>query len=271
MSLRSGALLALLATIAGCGGDGDSAAREAAPPTTAAAPATTATSNCGADASAHAIRFRTSDGLSLAGAVVGSGPVGAVLIHEFPLDYCGWWPYARYLSHRGVQALAFDLRCFGSSPCPNGRGHAVTDVAAAVAELRRRGVRRVALVGASMGGSIAVVAAAQLHPAAVVDLSGERNTTGLTPGIDANAGAAARRVTAPSLFAVAHGDRYVTVADMRAVAGRVRSPTSRVIVLPAAAGHGWAMLAGTTTEWSRLAATVAAFIRRHAGADDGAG
>ena len=130
----------------------------------------------------HAIRFRTSDGLSLSGAVVGSGPVGAVLIHEYPLDLCGWWPYARYLSRHGVHALLFDLRCFGSSPCPGGRGHAVLDVAAAVAELRRRGARRVALVGASMGGAIAVVAAAQLHPAALVDLSGERNTTGLTPG-----------------------------------------------------------------------------------------
>jgi dienelactone hydrolase len=112
---------------------------------------------------------------------------------------------------------------------------------------------------------IAVVAAAQLHPGAVVNLSGERNTTGLTPGIDANAGAAARRVTAPSLFAVARGDRYVSVADMRAVARRVRSAISRVIVLPAAAGHGWALLSGTTTEWSPLAAPVAAFIRRHAG------
>jgi dienelactone hydrolase len=98
-----------------------------------------------------------------------------------------------------------------------------------------------------------------------VNLSGERNTTGLTPGIDANAGAAARRVSAPSLFAVARGDRYVSVADMRAVARRVRSAISRVIVLPAAAGHGWALLSGTTTEWSPLAATVAAFIRRHAG------
>jgi hypothetical protein len=36
-------------------------------------------------------------------------------------------------------------------------------------------------------------------------------------------------------------------------------------VLPAAAGHGWDPVYGTTTEWSPLAATIAAFIRRHAG------
>ena len=216
---------------------------------------------------AQAVRFRTSDGVTLSGAVVGSGPVGAVLIHEYPRDYCGWVPYARYLSRHGVRALLFDLRCFGRSPCPgDGRGHATADVAAAMAELRRRGARRVALVGASMGGAIAVVAAARLHPAAVVDLSGERDTTGLTPGIAADAGAAAHGVTAPALFAVARGDRYVSPADMRTVAGRTRSATKRVIVLPAVAGHGWDLLVGTTTDWSPLAATVAAFVRRHAGA-----
>ena len=174
-------------------------------------------------------------------------------------------PYAGYLADHGVRALAFDLRCFGASSCPDGgRGHATADVAAAVAELRRRGARRIALVGASMGGSVAVVAAARLHPAALVDLSGERDTTGLTPGVEADAGAAARGVTAPALFAVARGDRYVTPADMRLIARRARSTAKRVIVMPASAGHGWDMLLGTSTDWSPLAATVAAFLVRHA-------
>jgi pimeloyl-ACP methyl ester carboxylesterase len=188
-----------------------------------------------------------------------------VLIHEYPLDHCGWWPYARYLSRHGIHALLFDLRCFGDSACPSGRGHATTDVAAAMETLRRRGGRHIALVGASMGGAIAVVAAARLHPGTVVDLSGERDTAGLTPGIDANAGAAAAGMTAPALFVVARRDRYVSASDMRAVARRTRSPIKRVIVLGSSAGHGWDMLLGTTREWSPLAATVAAFIRRHAG------
>ena len=260
MARRFG-LLAVLVAIAGCGGGSHPAAG-----TRSTRAATPARPRCGdPGVSRHAVRFAASDGVRLSGAVVGSGPIGAVLIHEYPRDLCGWWPYARYLSRRGVRALAFDLRCFGDSPCPSGRGHAVADVAGAMAELRRRGARRVALVGASMGGAIAVVAAAQLHPAAVVDLSGERDTTGLTPGIDADAAAAAHGVTAPALFAVAREDRYVPLGDMRAVARRVRSSSTRMIVLPAAAGHGWDMLFGTTTTWSPLAATVAAFIRRHAG------
>jgi alpha/beta superfamily hydrolase len=263
---RLGLLAAVLVAVAGCGGDSHSAAEKWATSTGTAASVGAAARRCTEPGvHAQAIRFRTSDGVMLSGVVVGSGPVGAVLIHQYPRDYCGWLPYSGYLSRHGVRALLFDLRCFGRSPCPDGRGHATTDVSAAMAELRRRGARRVALVGASMGGAIAVVAAARLHPAAVVDLSGERDTTGLTPGIDADAGAAAHGVTAPALFAVARGDRYVPVADMRAVARGVRSTTRRLIVLPAVAGHGWDLLFGMRSTWSPLAATVAAFIRRHAG------
>jgi pimeloyl-ACP methyl ester carboxylesterase len=255
-------LATLLIAIPGCGGDSHPAAR-ATTVTAAAAGPGAARRLCGEPVNgARPIRLRTSDGVTLAGAVTGSGLVGAVLIHEYPRDLCGWLPYARYLGRRGVQALAFDLRCFGASACPKGRSHAVTDVAAAVTELHRRGARRVALIGASMGGAIAVVAAARLHPAAVIDLSGERDTTGLTAGIDADAAAAAaRHVTAPAQFAVARGDRYVPVSDMRTIARRARSATRRLIVLPATAGHGWDLVFGMTTPWSPLAATIVAFIR----------
>jgi pimeloyl-ACP methyl ester carboxylesterase len=262
-----GLLAVVLVAVAGCGGT-DRPAGDTQPRPGPSTTATAVKARCDeADVGATPIRFRTSDGVTLTGAVVGSGPVGAVLIHEYPLDYCGWLPYAGYLAHHGVRALAFDLRCFGGSACPAGRGHALTDVAAAMEELRGRGARSVALVGASMGGSVAVVAAARLHPAAVVDLSGERDTTSLTPGVDANAGAAAPGVTAPALFVVAREDQYTPVSDMRAVARRAGSTTKRTIVLPAEAGHGWAMLPGITSEWSPLARTVASFIRRHTGAE----
>src|SRR4051794_36890271 len=147
MTLRRASVLFVLAaamTLAACGGG--------SAPRAPGRSEHVAPRSCGGSAlGAHAIRFRTTDGVTLAGAVVGSGPVGAVLIHEYPLDLCGFWPYARYLARRGIHVLLLDLRCFGRSACTGGRGHATTDVAAAVAELRRRGARSVALVGASMG------------------------------------------------------------------------------------------------------------------------
>jgi pimeloyl-ACP methyl ester carboxylesterase len=126
MTRRLGLLAALLIALAGCGSHHD-ARKQATPTGTAGARACS-----DPDERTHAIRLRTSDGVSLAGAVIGAGPVGAVLIHEYPLDHCGWRPYARYLSRHGVRALMLDLRCFGHSACPGGRGQPVTDVAAAV-------------------------------------------------------------------------------------------------------------------------------------------
>jgi hypothetical protein len=129
MTRRRGLLAAVLIVFAGCGSH--HVARTQTTPTASAS-----VSACGdADERTHAIRFRATDGVTLAGAVAGSGPVGAVLIHECPLDHCGWWPYARYLSRHGVRVLMFDLRCFGRSACLGGRGRPVTDVAAAMAEL----------------------------------------------------------------------------------------------------------------------------------------
>jgi pimeloyl-ACP methyl ester carboxylesterase len=254
-----GLILAVL--FAGCGGGGN-----APKPHPAATPLPAVSDRCGPpDVKARTLRFETSDGVRLDGAIVGSGPVGAVLIHEYPGPMCGWWPYAAYLSRHGVRALLFDLRCFGESDCKTGRGHATTDVAAAMKALRDDGARSVALVGASMGGAIAVVAGAQLDPAAVVDLSGERDTSALTPGIAANAGAAAHNLTAPSLFVVARQDQYVPVGDMRAVYERAAARDKRLVVLPSEAGHGWGVLLGFETEWAPIAGRVAAFIRDHGG------
>src|SRR4029453_17150961 len=104
------------------------------------------------------------------------------------------------------------LRCFGRSACPEGdaRGRVVDDLAAAVAELRRRGVTRVALVGASMGGAAVLIAGTKVQPpvAAVVSLSGEADPTSLVGGISLNAGAVAGKLKGPTRFGVATNDHY---------------------------------------------------------------
>ena len=82
-------------------------------------------------------------------------------------------------------------------------------------------------------------------------------------GLDSRA--AARRLQVPALFAVAPGDRYVSVATMRQLCQAAPVRAKRLVVLADGAGHGWELLGGAAgTDWSPLAVTVAAWIQgRH--------
>ena len=172
-------LIVVALLVAACSGTSGSNGDTSAQVTTTTAVALEQPSvRCGApETKATLIRFQAADGTSLNGVMVGRGTAGVVLAHQYPNDLCGAWPFADYLAKRGLRAFAIDLRCFGRSACPEGdaRGRVVDDPAAAVAELRRRGVTRVGLVGASMGGAAVLIAGTRVQPpvAAVVSLSGE--------------------------------------------------------------------------------------------------
>jgi alpha-beta hydrolase superfamily lysophospholipase len=226
---------------------------------------------CGPPATkASLLRFEAADGTSLDGLMVGSGTAGVVLAHEYPADLCGFWPFADYLAKRGLRAFDIDLRCFGLSACPGGdaKGRVVDDIAAAVAELRRRGVTRVALVGASMGGAAVVIAGTRVQPpvAAVVALSGETDPTNLVGGIPLNAGAAVKRLAVPTMFVVAKNDRYTSVEETRAMYRAVKTRDKRLEVLsgPFDGLHGWQLLNNATgAGFTPVASRVASFIASH--------
>src|SRR5262245_14976358 len=225
------------------------------------------------DAAASLVHFRAADGTRLDGALVGSGRAGVVLLHEYPNNLCGFWPYAVYLAGKGLRVLDIDLRCFGESACPsNAKGGVVDDVAGAVAELRRRGAGSVALVGASAGASTALVAGASLGSkvSSVVSLPGARDlilVTGSTGPADAVP--LVKRLTIPTLFLVAERDPAASVAETRAMfaATGARDKHLQVLQGPYAGVHGWNLLktTGGGQSWSPVAAQVAAFIRAHAG------
>lgn len=259
------AAVAAVLLLGGCGG-GHHATTATTASTKAAAPKPLPqpSKRCGTpDEPATTLRFPAAGGATLDGAITGHGPVGVVLLHEYPGPMCGWWPYASYLGHHGVQALFFDFRCLGLSSCPkSGMGDPIADTAGAMAALRARGARSIAIVGASLGGVVSVMAGAKLHPSAVVDLSGERALGPLLPGVQLDSYAPAPKLTAPALFVVAKGDRYTPVPDMRAVYRHTASKDKQMIVLPMSSGHGWDMLA-SGINWSPLAKTVLRFVKAH--------
>jgi pimeloyl-ACP methyl ester carboxylesterase len=133
-----------------------------ATPTTAGRLAKPCLSEAGA---ARPFRFRTPAGAVLVGVVVGHGPTGLVLAHGRGGDLCEWLPRAQELAEQGYQALAFDFGGFGDSRPGSGPGGRIDgDVAAATAQLRRRGADRVVLIGSSMGATAVLSAATRIRP-----------------------------------------------------------------------------------------------------------
>jgi pimeloyl-ACP methyl ester carboxylesterase len=124
-------------------------------------------------------------GAQLYAAVVGTGPATAVFVHELgPRGLCGFWAYADWLARtKGVRSLLFSQCGAGASQCPPGKAadQWLAGTTAAVTWVRAQGAGQVTLVGASVGGVVALQVAASIRPpvAAVVNLSGERRRMGL--------------------------------------------------------------------------------------------
>jgi alpha-beta hydrolase superfamily lysophospholipase len=159
---------------------------------------------------ATAVHFRATGGVRLYGAVLGRGTTGVVFAHQVAADHCQWLPFARQVVVKGYRALVFDMRGYGKST-----GFTNTDpqldVIAAAAALRRRGAKRIILVGASMGATAVVSAAPTIRPAinGVIELSGP------TAFGSADALAAARRLMRPALFIAGRDDGDFAQASRR--------------------------------------------------------
>jgi pimeloyl-ACP methyl ester carboxylesterase len=121
------------------------------------------------------LRFRAADGTRLVGHRFGSGRVAVVLAHESRGWLCEWVPYAKRLAARGNLAFPFDFRGYGESQSNSTSAVRIDlDVAAAGKTVRGLGAKKVFLVGASIGGSAALRAAADSRPLVngVVSVSG---------------------------------------------------------------------------------------------------
>ncbi|HSR22927.1 MAG TPA: alpha/beta fold hydrolase [Candidatus Eisenbacteria bacterium] len=191
---------------------------------------------------------------------VGRGTTYAVLLHQTnrPAS-CGWWPYANWLATtRGVHAVLFDLCNYGQAVCRD-EGFAQDQVAQArlgVDWARAHGARRVVVVGASMGGAIALDAAVAAKADAVVDLSGPSEWPPLS------AARTAPRLTMPTLIAIRPGDLGTSYEDLKAAFARI--PAAHKKFVTAGNGHGWDLLNdyrnGTEIVWLPMADEVADWI-----------
>ena len=136
-----------------------------------------------ADAGGRAVTLSSLDGTHLAGELfeASARPApGVVLVHMLSRSRSDWGNLGARLQDAGLTTLALDLRGHGhSSGSAQNLGDMVQDVRAAVQWLAaRQGVRpgSIALVGASLGASLALLAA--------VDLPQVRSIALLSPSLD---------------------------------------------------------------------------------------
>jgi dienelactone hydrolase len=197
------------------------------------------------------------DGSLINTASWGTGSTTAILLHQTDGNgLCGFLLYGDYLARRGVRVMAVDLCGYGQSVCQRPLStDAVAQVRSLAEAARSAGAKRVVLIGASMGGSLAVTAAAPVKAAAVVDLSGPADFDISHISTDA------RTVTMPALIAFG---RDTDPIDLAAVRAQLKAmPTKRKKLLVLQAGHGYDLLhVGDSTKPTKLAAQVLAWIRR---------
>lgn len=217
-------------------------------------------------ASAHAcatgsdVRFRAADGTTLVGHPFGGKSPGTrtavVLAHMSEGDVCWWLPYTRTLAGKGFYVFPFDFRGHGLSGGPQNHARSAADVAAAVRAVRSLGARKVVVVGASLGGIAALVAAPSIRPAlaGVVSVSAPVRIPG-----ELDALPAVRRLNVPTLFVASADDQnagYDFAADTRALHDATSTKEKRVEVVPGTL-HGTFLVSGS----SRIRSLMLRFLR----------
>jgi pimeloyl-ACP methyl ester carboxylesterase len=107
-----------------------------------------------------AIAFRTDDGVTIRGYQFGTGWAVVIFSHMYGTDQRIWFPLAEELARRGYSAITYDYRGIGRSGGRFVIAQTHRDALAAIAYATRPGRRPVILVGASMGGTVSLKAAA---------------------------------------------------------------------------------------------------------------
>ena len=162
-----------------------------------------------------------------------------ILSHMRPNDQTAWEPFAKELVENGYAALTFDFRGYGISPGNKNFGKLDEDLAAAISYMMARDTARGAsrplfLIGASMGGTTALVVAAEADVAGVVSVSSPSEFQGQ------NATDAISRIVAPTILIAAEEDiaAMVSLEELETAAGSATSITY------AGGEHGTALIEG---------------------------
>lgn len=260
-------LLTLLLVTAGCGDD----PADDASPTPAATPSPTATrapydvidgplDRCGPQPAAASeagfdyLKLRDPAVGTIPAVRAGSGRTVVVLLHQTDGNgLCGWLGFAPPLAAEPrFSVLAVDLCGYGEARCvedPDQVGPVELAIDYARTAMK---ARKVLVVGASMGGSVALVAATRLPGiAAAVDLSGPVEWEGMETVRQG------RALSVPVLVAMADDEGEDEVTGARRIVDN--APRGSEFV-PAEAGHGYELLMGMDDQPTPIADQLLSWI-----------
>ncbi len=214
--------------------------------------------NCQPEATkGRTLRLTNGAGHSVAAVELGTGASAIVLAHQSDGSLCEWLPYGEELVSRGFRVLAFDFVGSGSSS-QNKQKTYVEDVRTAVVYLREQGATKLVIMGASMGATMSIVAAAAITPPVdgVVSLSAPTSFDGI------DAAKAAPSLKSPALYVA--GD---TDGDFAAYAKSIQEATppnlGALVVVPGAQ-HGIRLLDAEVQATVLVRTTVEQFLYLHA-------
>lgn len=204
-------------------------------------------------------KLSTADGLSLSATtgIIPNSATGIVFVHMLGGSKEEWLDMESSAFRQGISVVAMDLRGHGeniSTPTPppdDATCFAMTrDVQSAVTYLRSQGIKKVSLVGASLGANLAIRTAA--------DDPNITSVTLLSPGLSYKGVTASDAVTRygnrPLLEVVSKEDTYAWRSA--ATLDKLATGAHQLLLLDGM-GHGTLMLSRDPT----LSSTIIGFIR----------
>lgn len=264
---KSAATLALLLALTACGSSADDGSDDTAastsPTTSTAAPSTkvpaTMEEKCNVPLKGEVVPVPVGDNTLMAG-VLGEGEDGVVLLHQNVMaGSCGWGPYGEWLAGRGVNVVMLDLCGYGGVRCDAELAKDWTSqVKGGIDLARSRGAKQVTVVGASLGGVVAMGVGQKAGADAIVDLSGPVEWENVPDLMTA-----AKETTVPLLISSAPGDVGIDTTKLQAAVKASPAKEKRFVEMPGDA-HGWgAIFDGQIVEptFAPLATTVLHWIQ----------
>lgn len=160
-----------------------------------------------------------------------------IYLHEYHRTQRDWWPEAEVGAANDPSAMTVDLRGHGDSGGDHQDfGLMADDVSRVIATAHARGYERIALVGAGMGATVAVLVAEDAPDVTVIGLSIAADFADLD-ALDASPAVSQR------LAIVAAKDDLSARESLEQISKTARLDPARALLLPGRA-HGIALLRG---------------------------